>query len=654
MKSIYFPLIFLTLTYACTYKKSAKSVIDYQPVASLVDEIEQLYKVELLPQYRNQSRVAEISSYDTTGGNNDGFSGLFSYLRKEGNKLLIADLKGPGIIERIWTPTPTEDTIQFYFDGESEPRINIPFMDLFSGKVFPFIHPLAGNEVGGYYCYIPIPFGESCKIMFVGEKILFHQIQYRIFDDGKDLQSFPKSWTERQKESLRKACELWKTDMDNLDPYIDSRFVGKKTEAEYVTLNPGDKKEIFRADKGGRILKFFLEPSEVFSGLYKDILLEIQWDNDKNPAVYCPVADFFGYSFGKPSMQGILSGSKKGRNYCYLPMPFDHMAVIRLIYKSRNEIPQQKINVKSVITWVELPRDTNKEGKFYTQWRREINPAAGKSYEFMQSDGKGHLIGTILQAQGLKAGMTQFFEGDDSTVVDGIMKIHGTGSEDYFNGGWYALLNRWDKAFSLPIHGCLEYSIPFSRTGGYRFYLTDKISYEKSLLHSIEHGPAGNKYPVDYTSVTFYYADRPPEKIIEPVNNLRRIYIPDTLMILADNMNISIGLHGSVEFSDWGVNKFSGLPASQIKILMNHIPKGRYKMEISYLKQPEGSIFSVWQRQQRVSENIDSKAVSEIRINDQFIGNIIIDDNYHSVTFRKESDDKSGYFIFYGIKLIRF
>jgi hypothetical protein len=64
--------------------------------------------------------------------------------------------------------------------------------------------------------------------------------------------------------------------------------------------------------------------------------------------------------------------------------------------------------------------------------------------------------------------MTIFFEGDDKCYIDGELRLHGTGSEDYFNGGWYALPDRWDQGFSLPVHGSLNYSIPLARTGGFR------------------------------------------------------------------------------------------------------------------------------------------------------------------------------------------
>ena len=148
-------------------------------LADFKEQILRLTRIDLLPQFQNDVLVKQISSYDTTGGNDDGFSGRFSFLRKENGASVIADLKGSGVIQRIWTPTPTDDTIQFYFDGEKTPRIEIKFIDLFSGQKHPFLRPVVGNEVGGFYCYLPIPYEKSCKIVFRGKRMQFFQIQYR-------------------------------------------------------------------------------------------------------------------------------------------------------------------------------------------------------------------------------------------------------------------------------------------------------------------------------------------------------------------------------------------------------------------------------------------------------------------------------------------
>src|SRR5699024_8916358 len=164
-QSIPMLFVFLLLT-AILFQANAQ-----QQTHEWRDEVELLKSVDQLPLYRTGQHVEQISSYDRTGGNDDGFDGTYSYIREENGKLIIADLKGPGIVNRIWTPTPTDDTLSFYFDGEESPRLEIKFSDLFSGEVFPFIKPICGNEVGGYYCYIPIPYKESLKIVFSGEKI---------------------------------------------------------------------------------------------------------------------------------------------------------------------------------------------------------------------------------------------------------------------------------------------------------------------------------------------------------------------------------------------------------------------------------------------------------------------------------------------------
>src|SRR5689334_6891906 len=68
-----------------------------------------LTRIDQLPRFRPSVAVGSVSSYDRTGGNDDGFSGKYSFVRKEPGGLVIADLQGPGVVYRIWTPTPTAD-----------------------------------------------------------------------------------------------------------------------------------------------------------------------------------------------------------------------------------------------------------------------------------------------------------------------------------------------------------------------------------------------------------------------------------------------------------------------------------------------------------------------------------------------------------------
>jgi hypothetical protein len=188
-------------------------------------------------------------------------------------------------------------------------------------------------------------------------------------------------------------------------------------------------------------------------------------------------------------------------------MPYAKGAKVELVSlrSSGTEVP---------ITGEVITADKGKasdEGYFYAVWRRENPTKVGEHYKFVSTTGKGHLVGLILQAQGLEPGGTPFFEGDDQTTIDGRLVVHGTGSEDFFNGGWYAVPGRWDHRFSRALSGCLGYDMPAGRTGGYRLFLGDAYSFKKSLLQTIEHSPEGNSFSTDYCSVAFLYSDTHPD-----------------------------------------------------------------------------------------------------------------------------------------------
>ena len=46
------------------------------------DELNPFRNISLLPQYRDGSTLHQVSSYDTLGGNDDGFSGKYSFIRR--------------------------------------------------------------------------------------------------------------------------------------------------------------------------------------------------------------------------------------------------------------------------------------------------------------------------------------------------------------------------------------------------------------------------------------------------------------------------------------------------------------------------------------------------------------------------------------------
>jgi len=534
-----------------------------------------------LARIRTWSKVGAFTSYDRSGGNDDGFSGKYSFLRKEGDALVIAELhEGPGMLTRIWTPTPTQDLVEFYIDGESRPRHRLKFIDLFTGKHAPFVKPDVGAGAGGYFSYVPIRFEKSIKVLYRGPKLQFYQINYAL---GTDTPRTRQQSPQRSSASHR--------------------------------LQQGKPAVIFKANSGGRVLGLKLSPAAVFAGPDRDVVLRAYWDGDAKPAILAPVSDLLGYSFGEPAAESLLFGTKDGGGYLRLPMPFSKSARIELVSDRATPV--------DVAVEIEHAKEAKQpdEGRLYALWNREAKTVDGQPFVFVDVQGHGQVVGVSLQSQGFQPGNTGYFEGDDQATIDGELVIHGTGSEDFFNGGWYDIPGRWYSRVLFPLSGCLEYKKHLARTGAYRIFLNDVMPYRKSMKLTIEHGPVKNNVPTDYTGVTYLYSMEPPARPDSlPAVAARRVVAPERMTyelgwntpLAASSLNnatlkketIAIGKDNIrvLSFATEGVDRFG---PHFIAFHVDVPEAGRYALSIEGLNgpglgsitaalndQPEGSLIS--------------------------------------------------------------
>ena len=119
------------------------------------------------------------------------------------------------------------------------------------------------------------------------------------------------------------------------------------------------------------------------------------------------------------------------------------------------------------------------------------------------------MLGVLLQVHNLGGGWCG--EGDDTVFVDGRpgeqwpSTHHGTGSEEVFGGGASP-----NVAYTGPYTGfhLVENPDLAGKNAMYRWYLTDPIRFERSLVWTIEHGHANN-YGNDYASVAYWYQVEP-------------------------------------------------------------------------------------------------------------------------------------------------
>jgi Protein of unknown function (DUF2961) len=468
--------------------------------------MDDLSRIDHLARLRPFVRVGSFSSYDRTGGNDDGFSGKYSFIRKEGDALVIAELQGPGVITRIWTPTPNDSPMEFFFDGEMKPRLVVPFREIFEGTHAPFLAPLAGSGGGGFYSYVPLPFQHSLKIRLRGPKMQFFQINYGLYSSGYEVNTFDPA-SDTVAGDIFRVSQTWNS--------VASQIIRQATINIRKTqvLEPGKSAVVFDSDQPGRVVAIRLTPASAFAGTDRSLVLKATWDGDSKPAILVPAGDFFGDSFGDPSARSLLVGTEPESDtaYAYFPMPYDHSARIEIVSEAKSGA-----SVKFTSEVMSTPEARRKdEGRFYAVWNHENPVPQGEPFKFAEIEGRGHLVGVILQAQGLESGQTLFFEGDDEATLDGELAIHGTGSEDFFNGGWYDIPGRWNGRFSLPLSGALDYQKSLGRTGAYRLMLGDAYAFRKSLKLTIEHGGEGNRVPVDYAATSFFYLQDPPAKSFE-------------------------------------------------------------------------------------------------------------------------------------------
>jgi hypothetical protein len=182
---------------------------------------------------------------------------------------------------------------------------------------------------------------------------------------------------------------------------------------------------------------------------------------------------------------------------CYWPMPvFKHF---RIEFENAGATPV------TVSANVSLRKGVLRDaGYFHAQWHRQTT-VAGEHFHILQTAGRGHYVGEHTDMQGDRG--IWFLEGDEKISVDGqrFPSIHGTGTEDFYTGGWY-----FDEGpFNMAYHGCTLKSDELSRVAAYRYQIQDCVPFQQNIRVDIEHGGT-NDYPgADYSCVAYWYQTTP-------------------------------------------------------------------------------------------------------------------------------------------------
>ncbi len=197
-----------------------------------------------------------------------------------------------------------------------------------------------------------------------------------------------------------------------------------------VTIAPGAEHVLADIEGSGAIQHIWLTPT----GGWRNQILRMYWDDDPQPAVECPVGDFFACGWGEYAQVSSLAVCvNPGSAFnCYWEMPFQRRARITLT----NESDEERILYYQITySLCAVPDDA---ARFCAQFRR-VNPLAqGDVVTILDGvQGRGQYVGTYCAWGVNNSGW--WGEGEVKFFLDGdgeFPTICGTGTEDYFCGSY--------------------------------------------------------------------------------------------------------------------------------------------------------------------------------------------------------------------------
>jgi hypothetical protein len=124
-----------------------------------------------------------------------GRKGAPSRRLRPGERVVVADIEGPGVVRHIWMtfppalpPTMRAMFLELFYDGAAQPSASVPCLDFFGlahGRPVAYHSAfMAVNEGRGFNSYLPMPFRRGLRIEVVNgserTQDLYYQVDYTL------------------------------------------------------------------------------------------------------------------------------------------------------------------------------------------------------------------------------------------------------------------------------------------------------------------------------------------------------------------------------------------------------------------------------------------------------------------------------------------
>jgi hypothetical protein len=464
-------------------------------------------------------RTFQASSADPTGGNDDGFTGQYSCRTRLPQGCLLAQHRGPGELEAVWSAgsklgnVAFEGRLRIELDGRMV--VDAPFQDVVDGRLGPpFVAPLVltgALSSGGWSVDVPMPFRHRMRVFTEGNPRYFHVV-YRAFATARGVRTFTARDT--APDVLRALRGAGTRDRK---PPMGSPVSVRRS----FRVAPGRRVVLATLHGSGAVTRLRLrirrygassggDPSvPPATDAWRRTRLLMSFDGHRT--VDAPLGEFFGSGLGPARVRSLLfasDGGAQGWATSWWPMPHAASVVVALRNASHTPILAGDLRLTDARAkrWRAALGPHGDAMRFHARGHAGLT-RRGVPWTLLRTSGAGTFAGATLTMEG--ASPPRYLEGDEQGWVDGALRpqLQGTGTEDFFGGGWYF----YDRLFSLPLSGFSAHATrgpecptPTCNTA-YRVMVGDAVPFTRSLRYVIEHG-AANVEDAVYSSTAYWYA----------------------------------------------------------------------------------------------------------------------------------------------------
>ncbi|WP_246127886.1 glycoside hydrolase family 172 protein [Amycolatopsis rhizosphaerae] len=248
---------------------------------------------------------------------------------------------------------------------------------------------------------------------------------------------------------------------------------------------------------------------------------------DGRTTVDAPVGEFFGSGLGKYASRTLLHSidtTEDGAFTSWWPMPYAREATVELVNGSGVAIGDGRLGVTSAPdpSVVDGLR-SGALGYFHATGRRG-DTVDGQDWSFLNTSGRGLFYGVTTTMRGHippgPVSQLNYLEGDERMYPDGSASpaMYGTGSEDFYESGWYFQDAR-DGAvegvpYAMPQAGMVGHETAadgcqYVCLGAYRLMIADAVPFGDGVEFDIEHGDRSSM-PAEYSSTAYWYGQADP------------------------------------------------------------------------------------------------------------------------------------------------